>query len=62
MDIVSIQKVYKRYAKVYNFYFGWIFNQGRKMAVQLLNAKPGNRILEVGVGTGLSLPLYSKEV
>jgi len=32
------------------------------MAVQLLNAKPGNRILEVGVGTGLSLPLYSKEV
>jgi len=62
MDIVSIQKVYKRYAKVYNFYFGWIFNPGRKMAVQLLNAKPGNRILEVGVGTGLSLPLYSKEV
>lgn len=62
MDLVSVQKAYRRYAKVYNFYFGWIFNPGRESAVQLVDSKAGNRVLEVGVGTGLSLPLYPKDV
>lgn len=62
MDLLSIQKAYKRYSKVYNFYFGWIFHPGRQTALELVDTKPGHRILEVGVGTGLSLPLYPKDV
>ncbi len=60
--MLSIQKAYKRYAKSYNFFFGWIFHPGRATAVELLQRKPGHRILEVGVGTGLSLELYPRHV
>lgn len=62
MDIPSIQKAYRRYANVYNFYFGRVFHPGRQTAVELCHSLPGSRILEVGVGTGLSLPLYPTTV
>lgn len=62
LDIPSIKNAYRRYAKYYNFYFGWIFHPGRQTAVELINSQNGSKILEVGVGTGLSLPLYPKYV
>lgn len=62
LDLTSIEKAYRRYARVYNFYFGWIFHPGRQTALELVDCRPGNRILEVGVGTGLSLPLYPEHV
>ena len=58
MDIRVIEKVYRRYAKSYDFYFGALFQPGRKAVVERMHCRPGERILEVGVGTGLSLPLY----
>ncbi len=58
MDINAIQKVYGRYAHLYDLYFGAIFSPGRRAVVERMNIQPGDRVLEVGVGTGLSLPLY----
>jgi len=62
LDLESVKKAYKRYAPVYDALFGPILHQGRKRIVSGLDCRPGERILEVGVGTGLSLPLYPASV
>jgi len=62
MELPVIEKVYRRYAKRYDFYFGALFQPGRKAVINRMRCRPGERILEVGVGTGLSLPLYPSGV
>jgi phosphatidylethanolamine/phosphatidyl-N-methylethanolamine N-methyltransferase len=62
LDIDAIQKSYRRYARGYDFYFGALFQPGRREVIDRMNCQPGNRILEVGVGTGISLPLYPLNV
>ena len=58
MDVEKVQRVYAIYSGFYDLLFGKIFHEPRTQAVELLGLKPGERVLEVGVGTGLSLPLY----
>jgi len=58
MNLKKVERVYSNYAAFYDQIFGRIFHESRESAVRRLNPKPGERILEVGVGTGLSLPLY----
>src|ERR687883_1008380 len=53
---------YRRYARVYDTVFGPVLQPGRKAVLEALACKPGERVLEVGVGTGLSLPLYPRDV
>jgi phosphatidylethanolamine/phosphatidyl-N-methylethanolamine N-methyltransferase len=62
MDINAVQRVYRRYAPAYDFYFGAMFQPGRREIIARLDCRPGERILEVGVGTGLSLSLYPRHV
>lgn len=58
MDLVSIRKSYRRYAPHYDAIFGWVFAGGRTQALETIAPVAGKRILEVGVGTGISLPAY----
>lgn len=60
MDSKKIERVYTGYAKVYNRIFGTIFQRSREAAIRDLNVGSGERVLEVGVGTGLCLPLYPR--
>jgi phosphatidylethanolamine/phosphatidyl-N-methylethanolamine N-methyltransferase len=61
MHLESILKSYARYAPVYDQTFGWMLSfRGRSMAAGVANKRPG-RILEVGVGTGISLTYYRKD-
>jgi len=54
-----VERVYEGMAPFYNFVFGkLLFLEGREASIDLLELKPGQKILEVGVGTGLTLPLY----
>ncbi len=56
-----IKKVYSFYSWIYDVFFGKIFEHGRYVAFQMMEIKANETILEVGVGTGLSLPLYPKD-
>lgn len=61
MDTKAIKAAYRRYAKAYDLLFGPIFKAGHK-AVCGLPFEDYERILEIGVGTGLSLPMYPRNV
>lgn len=52
------EKVYSLLARVYDDFFDWALGPGRRQAVGLLPIAGDDRVLEVGVGTGLSLPHY----
>ncbi|MED5579925.1 MAG: methyltransferase domain-containing protein [Nitrospinota bacterium] len=54
----TTEKIYDRWGKFYDIVFKKIFNEGRSVGVELLQLESDERLLEVGVGTGLSLPLY----
>jgi phosphatidylethanolamine/phosphatidyl-N-methylethanolamine N-methyltransferase len=54
----GVAKAYDRWAPVYDLVFGKVFSRGRSAAIEAAERK-GGRVLEVGVGTGISLPQYS---
>ena len=54
MDLRDTIRTYRLFSGSYDFVFGPVFHPGRKEAVRVANDRPGQRILEVGVGTGLS--------
>src|SRR5262245_23052247 len=60
LDKDTIAKAYARWAPVYDLVFGAVFERGRYAAIAAAE-RVGGRILEVGVGTGISLPDYSPE-
>ena len=59
IDLKSIAKAYARWAPVYDLVFGAVFERGRKAAIAAAQ-NAGTHILEVGVGTGISLADYDR--
>jgi phosphatidylethanolamine/phosphatidyl-N-methylethanolamine N-methyltransferase len=64
LDRDSVTRAYGRWAPVYDLVFGAVFEPGRRAAIAAaeLAGKPGARLLEVGVGTGISLPDYRRDI
>jgi phosphatidylethanolamine/phosphatidyl-N-methylethanolamine N-methyltransferase len=62
LDAASVRAAYRRWAGVYDTVFGGISAPARRRAVAAANALPVGRVLEVGVGTGLALPLYRPDL
>lgn len=58
LDSTAVRKAYKRWAPVYDELFGSVTRAARRAAIRHINTSQG-RVLEVGVGTGIALPLYS---
>ncbi len=61
LDEEDVREAYRRWAPIYDRTFGRISNAGRRHAVEVINASHG-KVLEVGVGTGLSLPDYKRHL
>ena len=61
LDAEAVREAYRRWAGVYDAVFGAVSAPARHRAVAAVNRLPGTRVLEVGVGTGLALPLYQPE-
>lgn len=63
MDNLSNKKIYKKWAKIYDKFFGSsIFNSQRKLEINLLTLNPEDKILFIGVGTGEDLKFLPKGV
>jgi phosphatidylethanolamine/phosphatidyl-N-methylethanolamine N-methyltransferase len=62
LDADSVREAYRRWAGVYDTVFGGVSGFGRRRAVAAVNRLAGPRVLEVGVGTGLALPLYRRDL
>jgi phosphatidylethanolamine/phosphatidyl-N-methylethanolamine N-methyltransferase len=63
IDHKSVARAYAAWAPVYDLVFGAVFDHGRREAItaaETFCGTGGGRILEVGVGTGISLPSYRR--
>jgi phosphatidylethanolamine/phosphatidyl-N-methylethanolamine N-methyltransferase len=58
LDSDLIEHFYAQCASVYDLLFGPILQAGRREAIRQFAPQPGNEILEIGIGTGLTVPLY----
>lgn len=59
IDRAGVAKAYAAWAPIYDLVFGQVFDAGRKATIALAD-QIGGRILDVGIGTGLSLTDYSR--
>ncbi len=55
-----VEGVYDKLATVYDLFFGPTLHPGRLRAIKRMNIQSGERVLEVGVGTGINLDLYPR--
>ena len=56
-----VDRVYAKLTPIYDVVFGPMLQAGRIRAIERRNIKPGDRVLEVGAGTGINAPLYPRD-
>ena len=56
-----VARVYENIAWAYDLVFGPALHPGRVDAIKRMGIRPGDRVLEVGVGTGINAPLYPRD-
>ena len=56
-----VEAVYDKVSIVYDLTYGPTLHPGRLQAIERMGIKAGDRVLEVGVGTGINLSLYPRE-
>ena len=61
LETQAVADAYGRWAPVYDLVFGRVFARGRTAAIEEAERAGAGRVLEVGVGTGLSLPRYRRD-
>jgi phosphatidylethanolamine/phosphatidyl-N-methylethanolamine N-methyltransferase len=55
-----VERVYEKQASWYDLWFGPTLHHGRLVAIERMGIGPGDRLLEVGVGTGINARLYPR--
>lgn len=61
LDNSDVEKAYARWAPIYDLAFAEAMRPGRKMAAAAASRHKGGLILDVGVGTGLELPMFEQK-
>ncbi len=56
-----VTDVYRKLASSYDVFFGPLLHPGRLRALEAMAIRPGDRVLEVGVGTGINATLYQAD-
>src|SRR5215813_3727482 len=60
VDVARVQRTWARLAPFYDLVYGTMLQPGRRRAVARMVLGPGDRVLEIGVGTGIGLDLYPR--
>lgn len=60
VDTSFVERVYQNIATVYDYTYGPTLHPGRLEAIKKMAIRTGHSVLEVGVGTGINLPLYPR--
>jgi len=61
LDADDVRAAYRRWARIYDASFGSISAFARRRAIDAVNRLPGTQVLEMGGGTGLALPHYTRD-
>ena len=61
VDNDFLARVYEKISTFYDFTFGPTLHPGRVDAIRRMGIKSGDRVLEVGVGTGINADMYPRD-